>query len=75
MPVFAICDEGSELDRVLRKVRAGKSIDSWDSQQMIGEMQEFIESLKNTSHQLIYLDNKNTILKEFDVDQFISRLP
>ncbi len=74
VPVFAICDQGSELDRVIKKVKSAKAIHTWDSQIMVSEMQGFLDKYKNANHEAIYLDNKNTILKEFDVDYFVKSL-
>ncbi len=74
VPVFAICDQGSELDRVINKVKSAKSIRTWNPQVMIAEMQDFLKTLKKTTHKTIYLENKNAILKEFDVDHFINSL-
>ena len=74
VPVFAICDQDSELDRVIKKVRSAKAIHTWDRQNMIGEMKSFLDSLKKTTHEANYQDNRCTILKEFDVGHFISRL-
>jgi len=74
VPVFAICDQDSELDRVINRVKSAKSIHTWSSPIMIAEMQAFLETLKKTTHKIIYLENKNTILKEFDVNRFIKGL-
>ncbi len=74
VPIFAICDQDSELSRVISKVILAKAIHSWDSLNMVSEMHDFLDVLKKTTHEEIYLENKNTILKEFDVDSFISSL-
>ena len=74
VPVFAICDQDSELDRVIKKVRSAKATHTWDRQNMISEMLSFLDMLKKTTHEENYLENKSAILKEFDVDYLISRL-
>ena len=74
VPVFAICDEGSELAIVLSKVSSAKAVHSWEVESMEGAMYDFLEKIENISHEEIFVENKETILKEFDVDRFIKSL-
>ena len=41
---------------------------------MEGAMYDFLEKIENISHEEIFVENKETILKEFDVDRFIKSL-
>ena len=74
VPVFAICDKGSELDIVLGKVSSAKATYSWDVGDMEMAMYDFLERIDGLTHEEMYLENKSAILKEFDVDRFIKSL-
>lgn len=74
VPVFAICDQGSELETILQKVDSAKTINSWELEAMESAMYEFLACIDGQSHEENFMTNKKTILNEFDADSFIESL-
>ncbi len=74
VPIYTICDKGSELDVMINKINFGISVHSWEKENMRSAMLKLLEKIEGRSHEQISSENNENILKEFDVKNFIASL-
>jgi len=74
VPVFAICDNSSELADIIGKTKYSKSVASWDIQNLVQEMNEFLDDVAGVSHEDILNQYQGTLLKMFSVENLLEHI-
>ena len=74
VPVFAICDAGSELADIVRASGTGHACHSWDSEQLVKEMLAFAKRAETETHRERAERSLGFVKKNFDVQQVISAI-
>ena len=73
-PIFAICDDDSELAKLIRNFDAGFVSSSWTQENLLADMEGFLESLCNQNRSQRIFRNKLFLQSSFTVDQVISEI-
>lgn len=75
VPVFAICDNDSELSLILNEFGIGKVVSSWDETVLMDEITHYLEEIKNLSHQELQEKFKaSPLTKRFSAEGLVSDL-
>lgn len=67
VPVFAICDEDSELARVVKETSFGTAVHSWNKQQCVAELLGFADRVKGEDREQRRIDAARYVAEKFDV--------
>jgi colanic acid biosynthesis glycosyl transferase WcaI len=71
VPVFAICDESSELAAVVEKTKIGRHVAEWDMQILISQMNMLLNDIQGISHIEIRNRYENSLMDLFSVDSLV----
>ncbi len=72
VPIFAICDERSELSEVIRNTGTGIVAHSWNIEYLIGEINQLIDSNEDLTRDQIQRRAGYHIEKYFNIKQIIN---
>jgi len=74
VPVFAICDEGSELDSLLDQFEFCKVSYHWDIKLLATELVDYVGSIESFSHSVVKEKNHLKLEKLFGVKELVNIL-
>ncbi len=70
-PIFAICDENSELANILKEVKSAHTISNWNISIAADEIESFIIEMRSSDHNSNIEQNRASVLKQFEIDEFL----
>jgi len=71
VPVFAICDEGSELSTILNEFDNCSACHTWDIEVLIKEISKFLDEIQNLTHEKNIRNNKHKLDELFNVASLV----
>jgi glycosyltransferase involved in cell wall biosynthesis len=71
VPIFAICDRGSELATVAAQMEYGRHVDTWDMPTLVEQMGGVLNEIEGVSHSHILKSYDTSLLKMFSVDDLV----
>jgi colanic acid biosynthesis glycosyl transferase WcaI len=71
VPVFAICDNDSELTKIIGKTSYCKQVGNWNTLELVQKMSKFLDELDGVTHQEVKNQYESTLIKMFSVDALV----
>jgi glycosyltransferase involved in cell wall biosynthesis len=68
VPIMAICDRGSELDRIVRETHMGVCAYEWNIQDMVKTLDHFLKGMKREK----LIRSKECIDKKFNINNIVN---
>ena len=73
-PIFSISDPGSELSQIVNESGIGYCADSWDIDNLVSELNDFLEVTKKNSHHERQLMVRDYVNKSFGIHQLVDTI-
>jgi len=74
VPVFAMCDEESELADLVNRVSFGKVSSAWDEEEMVSDMERFLKQINGVSRSKYKDEYKEKMEILFSVDSLVDEM-
>ncbi|MDA3898377.1 MAG: glycosyltransferase family 4 protein [Desulfobacteraceae bacterium] len=74
VPVIAICDQGTELEKVVRETDIGKVVNNWDKDLFIRALDSLIADMDKKNRVVKKVEVHATIKRKFDINRLVSSI-
>lgn len=74
VPIFAICDENSELSKIVSDCKFGCSINSWNMDRLVSRFKEFIFFIRENNREDFQAIGKEYVSLNFNISKLIKTI-